>query len=195
MKFKTLLFLSALLPGTQLAAASLDIPSGTYKLDKEHGYIAFTYSHQGYSNPWLHFRDFDVTLNLDVDDLAMSSAEVSINAASIDSGVDRFDVVLRDESFFYVEIHPRATFRTTSVDVADEDAMTLTGDLTIKGITRPVTLATRLNKTGQTSSKKYIVGFSARTMVNRSDFDLGSYVPLVGDEVSIMVEVELQKAD
>ncbi len=193
---KSLLLTAGLLLSGSTLANGLNIASGTYTLDKTHGYITFSYSHQGYSNPWLRFRDFDVTLELDTENLAASTAEVSVNTASIDTGVDEFDQHMVGERFFNVEAFPKASFTTTSVEMTGERSMDLTGDLTIKGVTKPVTLAVKLNKTGQHfRSRKDMLGFSGTTSLKRSDFDLGYAVPMVGDEVAITVEVELIKAD
>ena len=168
--------------------------SGEYKNDKAHGYITFTYSHLDYSNPFLRWRDWDATLNWNAEDPTKSSVSVEIDTASIDSGVEVFDGHLRGEGFFNVAEHPKATFVSTSLVDNGDGAGTMTGDLTIKGITKPITLFVTFNKAGlEERWKKYKVGFSARGSLNRSDFDLGAAVPAVSDRVDIVIEAEFDK--
>lgn len=169
--------------------------SGEYKNDKGHGYITFTYSHLDYSNPFLRWRDWDATLDWNAEDPTKSSVAVEIDVNSIDSGVDAFDDHLRASDFFDVAEHPKITFQSTEI-VDNGDGMgTMTGDLTIKGITKPVTLFVTFNKAGlEQNWKKYKIGFSARGSVNRSEFDVGAYTPFVSDRVDLIIEAEFDKA-
>ncbi|MFK8014678.1 MAG: YceI family protein [Gammaproteobacteria bacterium] len=170
------------------------IPAGTYGVEKTHAYITFSYDHQGYSKPFLRFRSFDGALELDPSDLANSSVSVTIDTNSIDSGVDIFDEHLRGDGFFDVEQFPTATFSSTSF-APSATGGTMTGDLTMKGITKPVTLDVTFNKAGENfRSKVPQVGFSARGKIMRSDWDLGKYTPVVGDAVSLIIETEFQMA-
>ena len=163
---------------------------GTYSLEKTHAYIALSYSHQGYSRPVLHFRVMDAALEL-ASDVTASTVEVSIDPASIDSGVDEFDDHLRGDKFFDVANHPEAGFSSTSIVANDDGSYTLNGDLTAKGITKPVSLAVTFNKGGtHFQLKKPQLGFSASGVISRSDWDLGYAVPIVGDEVTLTIEVE-----
>ena len=177
------------------ASATIAAPSGAYETDYKHRYITFTYDHQGFSTPFLRWRDWSGELNWNADDPAASSVSVVIDAESIDSGVDEFDGHLRGADFFDVENHPEITFTSTSVSKTGENTGMITGDLTIKGITKSVTLDTTLNKAatgGRTGDK---LGFSAKTTVKRSDFGVDAYVPHVGDDVTIIIETEWEKAD
>lgn len=164
-------------------------PAGEYQMDKKHGYITFSYSHQGYSKPWLRFRDIDATLTLDPKTPNNSKVVVDIDPASIDSGVDKFDEHLRDKKFFDIENHKTIRFESTKVAVSGND-VTLTGNLTMKGITKPLSLTGKFNQGGlHFRSKKPIIGFSATGTLKRSDWGLGA-IKFVGDEVSLIVEVE-----
>ncbi len=180
------------------AASVLDFgttPAGQYAVEKDHAYITFTYDHQGYSHPYLRFRSFDGTLDLDPADLSKSRVNVTIDISSIDSGVDVFDGHLRGDGFFDVENHPTATFSSTSFD-ANAKGGTMTGDLTMRGITKPVTLDVTFNKAGENfRSKVPQVGFSARGKIMRSDWDLGKYAPAVGDAVTLIIEAEFEKTE
>lgn len=167
------------------------VPSGSYGVDKTHGYISFSYNHQGYSKPLLRWRDWDSTIIWDADNPASSVVTVSINAASIDSGVDVFDGHLRGDKFFDVEVHPEISFVSTAITPATGTTGTMTGDLTIKGVTKPLILDVTFNKQGfyeRGNSNK--IGFSATGTLVRSDWGLGMFSPVVSDEVDLVIETE-----
>ncbi len=168
-------------------------PAGKYTLDKTHGYVTFSYLHQGYSKPWLRFRNIDAEIDLVAEDIAKSQLEVKIEAASIDSGVDIFDDHLKGKKMFDVEKFPEITFVATKIS-KDKDGYTILGDLTMKGITKPVELDTVFNQGGlHFKTKRPVLGFSATTSLKRSDWNLGYAVPMVGDEVDIVIEVEFNQ--
>lgn len=175
------------------ASAELaDVPSGAYSLDKTHGYITFSYSHLGFSNPRVGFDDFDVILDLDNESPENSRIEVAIDAASISSRVPEFDEHLNSGDLFDTARFPSITFKSGSIESTGDDTYRVTGDLTIKGITRPVTLAAMINKAANHPMLDVpTVGVSATAEVLRSDFDLAYAVPAVSDEVTISIEVEL----
>jgi polyisoprenoid-binding protein YceI len=182
-----------LLASTATAELS-DLPSGTYKLDKTHGYINFSYTHVGFSIPTVGFRNFDVEVGFDSEDPAASTLTVTIDAASVDSRVDEFDNHLRGEDFFNVAVHPEIGFVATGIEMDGAGGAVITGDLTIMDTTKPVTLAATLNKAGvHPMSKAPTMGLNATTTVLRSDWGLGYAVPIVSDAVNINISVELPK--
>ena len=186
--------LAALLLGFAGSAIAdlADVPSGEYGLDKSHGYISFTYSHFGYSNPHVGFKDFDLTLNLDNANPEKSTVEVVIDATSVDSRVDNFNGHLNGPNFFDTAKHPTITFKSTSFTSTGENTFDVDGDLTIKGITQSVTLQTTVNKAAEHPRQKTpIVGVDAKTVVSRSAFDMARAVPNVSDEVTIYISVEM----
>lgn len=169
-----------------------DVPSGEYGLDDHHAYISFTYSHIGFSTPHVGFRNFDANLTLDSARPENSSIEVVIDTTSVDSRVDEFNGHLRGSNFFDTDNHPQATFRSTSISANEDGTFDVTGDLTIKGITRSVTLDATLNKAAMHPMRNIpTVGFSAETQIMRSDFGMDRAVPAVGDEVTIYITVEM----
>ncbi|MCR9280013.1 MAG: YceI family protein [Pseudomonadaceae bacterium] len=179
-----------------LASANIGVPSGTYVLEATHAYITFSYQHLGFSTPHVGFNSFDVTVELDSDNPANSSLGVSIDAASIDSRVDEFDEHLRGDKFFDVEAHPRITFAATSIEMGEGNTAMITGDLTIKGITKSVTLEATLNKAANHPMRKVpTLGISALGKLQRSDWDLGAYAPAVSDEVDLFITAELIKQE
>lgn len=173
-----------------------DVPSGKYTLDKTHGYITFSYSHLGFSNPHVGFDDFDVVLNLDSANPENSEVVVDIDATSVNSRVEVFNGHLNGENFFDTAKHPKITFKSTEITKIDgDDTFEVTGDLTIKGKSVPVTLVAEINKAANHPMRKVpTVGISGEAKVKRSDWGMDRAVPNVGDEVTIMIEVELPQA-
>lgn len=186
-------FAASLLALSFSASADLsDVPSGKYTLDSSHGYITFTYSHLGFSNPRVGFNRFDTELQLDSSNPENSSIEVTIDASSIDSRVAEFNEHLNGSDFFNTSEHPTITFKSTKVEATGENTFDVTGDLTILGTTKPVTLAATINKAANHPMRNVpTVGVSASTTLMRSEWGLGAYVPAVSDEVELSIEVEL----
>lgn len=169
-----------------------EVPSGKYTLDSSHGYITFTYNHLGFSNPRVGFNSFDTTLKLDSSNPEKSTVEVTIDASSIDSRVAEFNEHLNGSDFFNTAEHPTITFKSTKVEATGENTFDVTGDLTILGTTKPVTLATTINGAGNHPMRNVpTVGVSASTKLMRSEWGLGAYVPAVSDEIELSIEVEL----
>jgi len=179
-------------PGVDISGA---VP-GVYKSEATHAYITFQYMHQGYARPTLRWNDFDATINLDPANPTASTLNVVIDASSIDSGVPKFDEHLVSAGFFDVANHPKITFNSTSLNQVSLGKGKLMGELTMKGITKPVELRVVLNKVGENfRSKKPMIGISAKTRIKRSDWDLGKHTPVVGDDVDISIEVEFIKEE
>lgn len=178
----------------EAAAPEVDLaqaPSGAYQTDPNHHYITFSYSHMGYSHPQVRWRDWTGALDWNAEDPGASAISVKINAASVDSGVDEFNGHLQDERFFDVANHPEITFVSTSIERTGPSAAKVAGDLTIRGVTRPVTLDAVVNRAANDDfAKAYKLGFSGKTTVKRSDFGMDAYVPFVSDEVEIAIEAE-----
>ena len=173
-----------------------DMPSGAYVLDKTHGYITFSYDHLGFSTPHVGFRSFDVSLDLDSANIENSKVDVLIDATSIDSRVEVFNGHLSGEDFFDTANHPQITFTTTEINSTGDNTFDLTGDLTIKGVTKPVTLNAILRKADMHPMRNVpSIGVTAEGMLSRSEFGLTRGVPNIGDEVTLQISVELpQKA-
>ncbi|MEZ0472651.1 YceI family protein [Luteimonas salinilitoris] len=185
--FKHALLAAAL----SLAAASAVAAPVTYEIDPNHTDVVAQWSHFGYSNPIAHFGDADGAIVYDADDVSASSVEVTLPLSGLDSHVEKFDQHLRSDDFFDAANHPEATFRSTAVESAGEGKLKVTGDLTIKGISKPVVLDATLNEAGpHPMTKREAIGFDATTTIKRSDFDLGMYAPNVSDEVQLRITTE-----
>ncbi|MGB6230807.1 MAG: YceI family protein [Litorimonas sp.] len=172
------------------------LPSGTYVDEDGHAYIQFSYDHQGYSRPILRWREFDATVEYDSENPENSTLMVTIPTASIDSMVPAFDEHLKSADFFDVETYPDVTFRSTSLDIQPDGTGTITGELTMRDVTREITFDGKLNKIGKHfRSGVDMFGISGTGTLMRSDYGLGKYAPGVGDEVQLVMEVEFQKAE
>lgn len=196
MPMRPLATAAALAVSLSAHAADLStLPAGDYELDKTHAYITFSYSHLGFSNPHVGFDVFDASLALNAEDPEQSVVEVVIDATSINSRVAKFDEHLNGDDFFATAENPTITFTSTEIESTGEDTYDITGDLTIKGTTKPITLAATVNKAANHPMRRVPwVGMSATTTLLRSDFGLGRYAPNVGDEVTIDIEVEFAQA-
>ena len=189
---QNIIFITLMLTANSLWAEIGDAPSGPYTLDKNHGYISISYTHLGFSNPQIGFRDFDVALQLDSANPANSKLDVTVNAASVDSRVEVFNGHLKGENFFDVENHPTITFNATSIKATRGENFEVTGDLTMKGITKAVTLNATINKADLHPMRKVsYIGVSASGILKRSDWGMGRGAPAVTDEVTLTISVEL----
>lgn len=176
------------------AAPTFDVsaaPAGVYKTDPGHAYLSFSYNHMGYSNPIVRWGGWSADLNWNPAAPDQSSVTASIDVASIDTGVDKLDEHLKSPDFFDAQAHPAITFQSTGLALNGGSAAIMTGDLTIKGVTRPVTLDVTINKAADDSfAKAYKLGFSATGVLKRSDFGVDRYVPMVSDETPFRIEAE-----
>ena len=180
--------LAAALPTASAAAFAAPV---TYPIDPNHTDVVAQWSHFGFSNPIAHFGQVEGTITYDADNVAASSVEVVLPLAGLSSHVKAFDDHLRNADFFDAEKFPQATFKSTAVEAAGEGKLKITGDLTIKGITRPVVLDTTINSVAaHPMSKQPTAGFDAVATIKRTDFDLGLYAPNVSDEVQLRITTE-----
>ena len=166
----------------------------TYKLDAAHTSVVFEISHFGFSEPSGKFAMIDGTLTLDQANPAASKVSATITINNMVTGVPKLDEHLRSDAFFDIAKFPTAFFESTSVDVTGKDAALVHGNLTVHGITQPVTLNVRLNKIGENMMKKPTAGFSATAIVKRSDFGMTAYLPGLGDEVKLSITSEANLA-
>ena len=163
----------------------------TYKIDANHTDVVASWSHFGFSNPIAHFGKVDGNITYDPANVGASKVEVTIPLSGLNSHVGDFDDHLRSADFFDAEKFPTITFKSTSVKAAGKGKLKVTGDLTIKGVTKPVVLDVTINKTGvQPMAKREAAGFSATTTVKRTDFGLGLYAPNVSDQVKLSITTE-----
>ncbi|MDQ3495724.1 MAG: YceI family protein [Pseudomonadota bacterium] len=163
----------------------------TYKIDPNHTQVLASWSHFGFSNPVANFGEAEGAIVYDADDVSASSVQVTLPLSGLNAFVPAFNEHLRSGDFFEAETYPGVTFKSTKVEAAGEDRLKVTGDLTIKGTTRPVVLDVTLNKAAeQPMAKRQAIGFDATTTVKRTDFGLGKFAPGVSDEVTLRITTE-----
>ena len=171
--------------------------SGTYNFDKNHSVIAFKVKHNGLIEIPGFFRDFTGTITYDAKDTSKSSVNFAAKVTSIDTGVVNRDNHLRNADFFEVEKYPELTFKSTKVEKKG-NGWVVTGDLTMKGVTRSVTIPFNLTgflPGGQRSGPR--MGVTGTTTINRRDFGVnwgnnipGTSTPVVADNVDIILQIE-----
>jgi polyisoprenoid-binding protein YceI len=175
-------------PGTARAAPA------RYVLDPNHMSVGFLVSHVGFERLLGMFREANGSFVFDESKPAVSDIDITIKAASVFTNHDERDAHLRKPDFLWVEKYPEITFRGTSAEQTGPRTGKVIGDLTIRGVTKPVTLDVVWNKSGQYpfGDMHYATGISARTKIKRSDYGMTYAVEggLVGDEVEIILEFE-----
>ena len=169
-----------------------------WTIDPAHTQIEFSVKHMMFTTVRGQFSDFEGTVELDTDNPSESSVAVTIDAASVDTGVADRDAHLKSGDFFDVENHPEITFRSTRVSgpIEEGQPFEVVGDLTIHGVTREVTLEAAFQGTGTDPWGGTRAGFAAETTIDRRDFDLTwnqtleTGGVLVGKEVTISLQVQ-----
>jgi polyisoprenoid-binding protein YceI len=176
-----------------LSASSAMAAPETYVIDGTHTYPRFSYSHMGFSTQLSRFSN---TTGKVVFDKAAKRGEVDIviDMNSVDTGVEKFNEHLRSADFFETARFPEATFKSTRVTFDGDKPFKVDGNLTIKGITKPVTLTvSSFQAMPHPMLKKDAIGANAHTVIKRSDFGAGMYAPHVSDDVRIDIALEAVK--
>lgn len=165
-----------------------------YERDPDHTFAWFEFNHLGYSTQRDRFDKVDATITLDLDN-QVGSVEMSIDVQSVSTGSLLFDQVLRSDMFFDAERFPVITFKSSRLSFSKLDDVTaVEGNLTVKGITRPVTLTvTHFKCMMHPMLRKPACGLNATGKVKRSEFNLGRFVPLIRDEITLHVVMEALK--
>ena len=165
----------------------------SYQLDPNHTVVLVSWSHFGYSHPSANFGQASGTLVYDADDVSKSNVDVTLPLSGLDTFVPKLDEHLKSAEFFDAAKYPTIAFKSTMVHDMGGGKLSIMGDLTVHGVTKPVTLDATLNKAAfNPMFKADVVGFDATTTIKRSDFGVGGGVPMVGDEVSNRITTEAQ---
>lgn len=163
----------------------------TYTIDPTHTATVFKWDHFGFSTPSGNFSNIQGQIVVDNDKPANSSVHVRIPLSSINTNVKALDEHLQGADFFDAVKYPNITFKSTKVQAVGKNKYKITGDLTIKNVTKPVVLDAVLNKQGEHGMLKVpAIGFNATTSFKRSDFGVGAYVPNVGDTITVNITTE-----
>lgn len=168
----TLVIASALALGLATSSGTASADAQAYEIDPGHTFITFEISHIGFSFLPGSFNDFSGTLRYDSEEPSNSSTQFTIRTASIDTEHAERDKHLKSDDFFHVEEYPTATFKSTSFSLNDDDTGTLEGDLTLKGVTNPVTLDVEMTGATEDPWGNHRIAFIATTEITLKDFNI-----------------------
>ncbi len=178
-------------PGTKDVAK---VSGGTYQVEPSHTQIVFAYDHMGFTNNMGVIAQPSGTLTLDKANPSASKVSIDVPVANLRTGIPALDEHLMKPEFFDSAKFPTAKFVSTSVKPDGATGAQISGNLTIKGITKPVTLDAEFYGAGANPmNKKENVGFVATTSIKRSDFGMAMAVPVVGDAVELKIIAAFQK--
>lgn len=197
-KFGLALAAALVLATSPARAEPLEVPAGKYSLDPAHASLTWKVSHLGLSFYTARFTKMTAELDFDPAKLDAAKVSVSVDAASVRTDypfADKKDFdknLSMGEEWFNAGEHPEITFVSTGVEMTGENTAKVTGDLTLLGVTKPVTLDVTLNKAmkEQPFAKKPALGFSGTATIKRSEFGMIKYVPMIGDDVQLLIEAE-----
>jgi polyisoprenoid-binding protein YceI len=189
---RSLIALSCLFASACAVAAPV-----AYTLDPAHTQVQFSWNHLRYSNPEAGFDDVSGTLLWDADEIAHSSVDVTIAVDSLHSHVAVLDQKLKSAEFLDAQRYPTMRFVSTRVERVDDTTghLRISGNLTVHGITRPASLDAHVIRIGTYPMLEVpAAGFSASTVIKRSEFGVGEGIPYVGDELKVRITTEALEA-
>jgi polyisoprenoid-binding protein YceI len=189
--------MAVLVAGAQEKTAKVNyapIPGGDYKIDPAHSVIGFAIRHLEINWVEGRFKDFDGMIHYDDKDVTKSSVEFTAKVESVDTGVAPRDKHLRTADFFDVEKYPLMSFKSTRIERKGKDSYVLHGDLTLKGVTKPVALPFTITGAVKDPRDNTRFGIDAHTKINRRDFGInyGNALPMGGLDVGNEVTIDLQ---
>jgi polyisoprenoid-binding protein YceI len=200
LKIKTLAALAVVtlaaapLAQAQVTTSPAAVQAGTYGVEPAHTRVLFSVNHLGFTTWYGDFTKATGTLTLDPKDPARSQVDVSVPTASIATTNTVLDGELKGADWFDAAKFPAITFKSTKVTVTSPGHAQVQGELTLHGVTKPVTLAASFNGAGVNPlSKAYTTGFEVSGKIKRSDFGVTKYVPLVGDEVTLIISAAFER--
>jgi len=163
----------------------------TLTIDQGHSAVVFNWNHRGFSNPVARFDKLEGKIILNARDITKSSVTVTIPLEGLHTAIEFLDRRLKGNEFFEAVKYPEIRFKSTRIVKGPMDTLTITGDLSVHGITKPVVLHARINKIQPGSPlEPGRAGFEADTMLRRTDYEVDKYVPAVTDEVHVHITLE-----
>jgi len=171
------------------------VQGGDFVLDKNHAKIIFSISHLGFSTYYGLFTDFDVHLKFDPKNPANSTLDVTVQIPSVATFNEKLDAHLKSPAFFNAAQFPTATFKSTKIEVTGPTTGRVTGDFTLLGVTKPLTLNVTFNGGGvHPMNENYVLGLNATATMKRSDFGMKAYREWLGDDVGLIISGEFDQA-
>jgi polyisoprenoid-binding protein YceI len=171
-----------------LATAAYAAPV-VYTSDPNHTYVRFSYNHLGFSTQESRFNKVSATVTYDPA-AKTGSVEVQIDAKSVDTGSDLFNEHIQGVDYLDTAEFSTASFKSTAVKFDGDRPVSIQGNLTVKGVTKPISLTVTSFKHGLNMMKKDAIGADATATLKRSEFNMGKAVPLVSDEVTLEIVIE-----
>jgi polyisoprenoid-binding protein YceI len=188
--FAKTLFVAIALVACAAGPAGYASAADRYQIDPDHTFSSFEYHHWHLSIQRGRFDRTSGSIELDVPNKT-GAIEIAIDATSVNTGSSLFDSALRSESFFDASQYPQILFKSNALHFTDDKLTQVDGDLTIKGVTRPATFdITYFNCRFMFIYFKQACGANGTTKILRSDFNMGRYVPFVGDDVTLYFSIE-----
>ncbi|HEY2660049.1 MAG TPA: YceI family protein [Caulobacteraceae bacterium] len=179
----------------QTSADPAKAPAGSYVVEPAHTRVLFAVNHLGFTTYYGDFTGVSGALSLDPANAAASTVSVSIPVGSVSTTNAVLDAELKSAAWLDAGADPTITFKSTKVTPTGANTADIAGDLTMHGVTKPIVLAAKFNASGVNMlSHKMTVGFDATAHVKRSDFGVTKYVPLVGDEVDVIISAAFEKS-
>lgn len=170
------------------------VSAGTYTLETSHARVLFAVSHMGFSTWYGDFYGATGTLTLDPKNPAAASLSVTIPVASVATHNDTLDGELKGPDWFDAAKFPTISFTTTKVTVTGATTARVAGNVTFHGVTKPVELDATFTAAGTNPmSKAFTIGFEVRGTLKRSDFGVNKYVPLIGDDITLIISAPFEK--
>lgn len=170
------------------------VEAGTYSVEPYHTRILFAVNHMGFTTYFGDFTGASGSLTLNPKSAAASALDVSVPVDSVSTTNAKLDGELKGADWLDAAKFPTITFKSTKVTRSGPDAAKVNGDLTLHGVTKPVTLTVTFNGAGTNPlDKKYTTGFQATGKIKRSDFGVTKYVPLIGDTVDLTISGAFEK--
>lgn len=173
----------------------------SWVIDKVHSHVGFSVKHMMVSTVRGQFKDYSGKVNLDAKDFTRSTFEGSVDVASIDTGNADRDNHLRNNDFFDAPSHPAISFKSTGIEAKGDGEYLVNGELTIRGVTKPVAFEVEFHGTGKNPWGKTVAGFHARTTINRKDFGVSFNAPLetggllIAEKVKVEIDIEATHAE
>lgn len=178
-----------------LGVSSVSLAAETYQLEKSHADLLFSIEHAGFTQKHGWFREFDGTLQFDAAKPENSRVTIIVKTDSLDTAMAARDKDVKGEMFLDTGKYPEMRFVSTKVVPGADNELHIEGNLTLHGVTKPLTLKAKLNKSGPNPfDQRPTLGFSATGSLKRSDFGIAQYLPLIGDVVNITLDVEFNHA-
>ncbi len=162
----------------------------TFTIDPVHSAVLYRAGHMNVSHSWGRFTDISGTLALDDPNADKNSIDITVKATSIDSGDPKRDEHLRSPDFLSVKQFPTITFKSTQIKAINPETLEVTGNLTIHGVSKPVTLKVERIGAGKSPMGGSAIGLETTFKINRSDFDMKNMLNMIPDEVMLIVSLE-----